>query len=337
MGGEGQTVTRGHGQAGAAPAPGRWRRALASEYWVLYLSLAYFLALLPVAPGLAAPENLANIFSNMLPLLVVATGQTLVLVTRGIDLSVTSVMALSSVSGALVMSGDQGWLGGSPWAAPAGLLVMLLIGAGVGALNGAAITGFRMPPFIVTLTSMMFFSGLAIWLTKSRPIYNLPAAFVALGRDYAALLVAVLAVAAAHLTLSRALLGRWLYAIGTNVNTALVSGVPVRRAVISAYVGCGVAAALAAALYTGRLETGSPVLGQRMLLDVIGATVIGGTSLFGGKGKVSWTVCGVLFIVLIDNSLDLLRLSYFTIMTVKGGVILGAALLDVWRSRVLAG
>ena len=88
-------------------------------------------------------------------------------------------------------------------------------------------------------------------------------------------------------------------------------------------------------LYTGRLETSSPVLGQRILLDVIGATVIGGTSLFGGKGKVLWTVFGVLFLTLLDNALNLLGLSHFTIMMVKGGVILLAALLDTARTRWL--
>ena len=92
-------------------------------------------------------------------------------------------------------------------------------------------------------------------------------------------------------------------------------------------------AAAASVLYTGRLETGSPVLGQRILLDVIGATVLGGTSLFGGKGRVSWTFFGVLFLSLLDNALNLLGLSHFTIMMVKGGVILLAALLDTARTR----
>jgi ribose transport system permease protein len=90
---------------------------------------------------------------------------------------------------------------------------------------------------------------------------------------------------------------------------------------------------MAAVLYTGQAESGSPVLGQRMLLDIIGATVIGGTSLFGGKGKVIWTLFGVLFIKLLDNSLNLLDLSYFSIMMVKGGVILLAAGLDAMRGR----
>jgi ribose/xylose/arabinose/galactoside ABC-type transport system permease subunit len=236
----------------------------------------------------------------------------------------------------MAMNGENGWLAGSGLAIPVGVLLMVLLGAAVGLLNGAAVTGFRMPPFIVTLTSMMFFSGLAIWLTKSKTIYGLPAAFNALGSNRAiAFGIAVVVAAVAHLMLGRSLWGRWLYAVGHNARAAWVSGVPVGGVTISAYVVSGVTAAIAAILYTGQAETGSPVLGQRLLLDIIAATVIGGTSLFGGRGKVLWTLFGVLFIKLIDNSLNLLNLSLFAITMVKGGVILLAALLDALRNRML--
>jgi ribose/xylose/arabinose/galactoside ABC-type transport system permease subunit len=292
------------------------------------LCLLWFLASLPFTPGLLSTENISNIFSNLLPLLIVATGQTLVLITGGIDLSVTSVMALSSVTGAMVMSGGEARM------TIVGAGVMLLVGAIVGWCNGAAITKLQMPPFIVTLTAMMFFSGLAIWLTKSKTIYGMPSAFNAIGKSaWSALLVTALLVSAAHILLRHSLLGRWLYAVGLNVKAARISGVPVERTTLWAYVISGLCAAVAAILYTGRLETGSPVLGQRLLLDVIGAAVIGGTSLFGGRGKIVWTLYGVLFLTLIDNSLNLAGHSHFTIMMVKGSVILLAALLDVLRAR----
>jgi ribose transport system permease protein len=318
------------------------RNPFASELSVFYLTILYFLALAPFTPGLASAENAANIFSNLLPLLIVALGQTVVLIAGGIDLSVTSTIALSSVIGAMVMSGDQGWMGGSRWATPAAIVAMLLAGAVVGLFNGAAITLLRMPAFIVTLTTMMFASGLAVWLTKSKTIYNLPPSFNAIGKGSFfivpyALVVAALVALALHVALRQTLFGRWLYAIGHNAKAAEISGVPVGRTIRSAYVISGLCAAVTSILYTGRIETGSPVLGQRILLDVIGAAVIGGTSLFGGKGKVIWTVSGVLFITLIDNSLNMLGLSYFFIMMVKGAVILLAALLDAWRNRLLAG
>jgi ribose transport system permease protein len=312
-------------------------RACLSEYLVLLLVLLYFAVLLPFTPGFASRENLGNLVATLLPLFVVAMGQTLVLITGGIDLSVTSIMALTSVTGAMVMTSDNGWLAGSPLAVPAGLLVMLLFGAAVGLVNGVAVTALRMPPFIVTLATMMFFSGLAIWLTKSKTIYNLPAAFNALGgKTWLAFLVTGLCAGITHLLLGRSLLGRWLYAVGHNARAALISGVPVAGVIVAAYVASGLLAAVASVLYTGQAETGSPVLGQRLLLDIIGATVIGGTSLFGGRGRVVWTLFGVLFIKLIDNSLNLLNLSLFSVTMVKGGVILFAALVDALRIRFLS-
>lgn len=323
----------------AKPSPARkslWVRLLYSEYLVLYLSVIYYLVLWPFTPRFASPENLANLLSSMLPLLIVAVGQTFVLISGGIDLSATSVIALTSVTGAMAINGENGWLAGSSWAVPAGLILMMVVGGGVGGLNSLAVTRLFMPPFIVTLATMMFFSGFAIWLTTSKTIYGLPTGFVAIGKQMPlTLLVTGVAVIVAHILLRHSLYGRWLYAIGQNAKAARISGVPVNRVLVWTYVLSGVYAALASVLYTGRLETGSPVLGQRILLDVIGAAVIGGASLFGGKGKVLWTLFGVLFIALIDNSLNLLGLSHFTIMMVKGGVILVAAFLDSVRTNNL--
>jgi ribose/xylose/arabinose/galactoside ABC-type transport system permease subunit len=315
-----------------------FKRLLQSEYLILVLCALYFAALAPFTTGFASAENARNIVSAMIPLLVVATGQTLVLITAGIDLSVTSVIALASVTGALVINGDTGPLGGSSLAAPVGIGIMLTVGMVIGGLNGLIITLCRMPPFIVTLTSMMFLSGCAIWLTEARTIYNLPRSFLAFGNNlWLAGLAAALVAWLGHLLLTRTLLGRWLYAVGHNPKTALTSGVPVNRVLVLAYVACGLCAGVGAVLITGRLETGSPVHWQKNLLDIIGATVIGGTSLFGGRGKVVWTVFGVLLLTLIDNSLNLLNLTHFAIMMVKGAVILLAALLDALRKRMAGG
>ena len=310
---------------------------LRSEYLVLLLCAALLAALAPFTPGLTSSDNLLSVLANLSPLLVVALGQTLVLIVGGIDLSVTSTIALTSVVGALAMNRDTGWLAGSPTAAPVAVLVMLGLGGIIGAANGFAVTRLRMPPFMVTLTAMMFLSGFAIWLTQSRNIGNLPVAFTGVGsRPALALSLAGVLALLVHLILERSFYGRWLRAVGFNPRTARVSGVPVEGVVTAAYVASGVLAGAASVLYTGRLETGSPVLGQRILLDVIGAAVIGGTSLFGGKGRVSWTLSGVLFLTLLDNALNLLGLSHFTIMMVKGPVILLAALLDTLRNRRLA-
>ena len=218
-------------------------------------------------------------------------------------------------------------------AIPVAMVGMLAVGAVVGLGNGIAVSKLRMPPFIVTLTSMMFVSGLAVWSTRSRNIGNLPESFNHVGSSWVfALGLAALLGLGVHAGLSRTVWGGWLYAIGHNRRAAFISGVPVASVTISAYMASGILSAAASILYTGQAESGSPVLGQRLLLDVIGGVVIGGTSLFGGRGKVVWTLCGVLFLKLLDNSLNLLDLSYFVIMMVKGAVILLAAVIDTART-----
>ena len=300
-----------------------------SEYLVLGLTLLLFITLAPFTPGMATSANLLNILGYLLPLLIVAIGMTLVMITGGIDLSVTSIIALTSVVGAKLMTSDGG---GAPTIV--GVLVMLALGVGLGATNGAVVTLLRLPAFIVTLASMMFLSGLAIWLTQSKNIYGLPASFLALGQQLPITFALTTTLAgAAHLMLQGTVFGRWLYAVGQNATAAHISGVPVRAMTFAAYAASGFCAALASVMLTGRLETGSPVLGREILLDIIGATVVGGTSLFGGKGKIAWTFFGVLFLTVLDNALNLLSLSQFSITMTKGAVILFAATLDATRRR----
>ena len=300
-----------------------------SEYLVLGLALGLFVTLAPFTPGLATTASLLNILSYMLPLLVVAIGMTLVMITGGIDLSVTSIIALTSVLGSKLMSSDGQ---GAP--VLAGVLLMLLVGALLGAANGAMVTLLRLPSFIVTLASMMFLSGIAIWITQSKNIYHLPGAFLLLGQRLPAALAITVAVGlTADLILRRTVYGRWLYAVGQNATAAHISGVPVAAITFASYVASGFCAALASIMLTARLETGSPVLGHEILLDIIGATVVGGTSLFGGKGKIAWTCFGVLFLTVLDNALNLMSLSQFAITITKGGVILFAAVLDSTRRR----
>jgi ribose/xylose/arabinose/galactoside ABC-type transport system permease subunit len=309
--------------------PGDWGVALACG--------AYLLALAPFVPGFLSAANLGDVLSNFLPLLAVSLGQTLVLIAGGIDLSVTATIALASVAGARVMTESGGVLPGST---ALGIVAMLAVGLGVGLANGLAVARLRMPPFLATLAVMTFVSGLAIWWTRSQGVSGLPASFRVLGGSvFGAVPVSLLVVApvafGAHVVLSRTVLGRWLYAVGGNARTARVSGVPVERVLVLAYAACGLCAAVAAVLYSARLETGSPVLGQRIFLDVIGGAVIGGTSLFGGRGTVRGTAFGVLFITLVDNSLNLAGLSSFMVLMVKGAVILAAAVLDALRERHL--
>ena len=133
------------------------KKLLYSEYLLLYLTIAYLLVATQLVPGLLSSTNIRNVLSNLLPLLVAAIGQSFVLITAGIDLSVTSVFACSSVIGGWIMTSNFVPLAGSGWLLPAGLLAMFVVALGIGLINGLSITQFEMPPFIVTLSTMTFF------------------------------------------------------------------------------------------------------------------------------------------------------------------------------------
>ncbi|MEM8855575.1 MAG: ABC transporter permease [Pseudomonadota bacterium] len=381
----------GEGAAGApdtTPARGMAsrlaRRAgdlFLSDYFVLYLSLAYVLFLIPFLPTLSNPANLSNVLSNMWPLLVVAVGQTFVLTIAGIDLSQGSVIGLSSVVGGalmataasgavlanaplwgIVLTESGGPLATVPYGVFLAIVAMLVTGLIIGAINGISVAYLNMPPFMVTLVGLIAFGAFAIWLTQSENIRPLPESFIQLGKGdivsvylgeqdepriprreiysfitYPAVIAISIAVLA-HLLLSRTVFGRYVVAIGANRRAAEISGVPVRKVIVAVFMISALCAAAGSILYSARLEAGRPTLGEgAFLLDVIGAVVIGGTSLFGGKGKIIWTVFGVLFFVLLSNTLNLMNLSSFHIDMVKGGVILAAAMLDVLRTRLMQG
>ncbi len=280
---ETRTATRTRGLA---------ERLLMSEYLVLALTAAYFLAMWPIVPSIATRETLLDVLAAMMPLLVVAIGQTFVLIVAGIDLSAPSIMAAASVVGASMMTGEGGFVATSSLAIPIGIAAFVAVGLLIGLFNGVCTTRLGMPPFIVTLTTMMFFSGFALFYTAAltddgSSFGDLPSQFVAIGQGTVAgvpysLGVAAVVMGVAHLVLSRTVFGRWLYAIGRNPRAAAISGVPVRRAVMGAFIISGLCAAIASVLYTGRLETGTPVLGQRILLDIVGSAVNGGVSRCAG-------------------------------------------------------
>lgn len=266
----------------------------------------------------------------------------------------------SPLWGTPFMGPEGGILTGSDLAVPVGVLVMLLTGLAIGWLNGFLITRFNLAPFMVTLVTSTFFAAFALWLTQSRNISGLPEAFLTLGRGdiisvylgvkatpeiarrdilpfvtYPLVIAGGLAIVA-HFILSNTVFGRRMFAIGTNRRASVISGIPVTSVITRVYMFSGLCAAVASILYSARLGIGQPSLGSgNLLLDIIGAAVIGGTSLFGGKGSVRGTVFGVAFFVLLANILNAMRLSPFVIDTVKGLFILIAALTDITRTRLL--
>ena len=289
-------------------------------------------------PTFLKSDNLLNVASQIVVIAVIAIGMTMVIITGGIDLSVGSLVALSAVVTA--------WLirrAGGENASTAGMMLACLgaiaaCGA-VGAFSGAVITLFRIPPFIATLAMMQVASGLAFLLAEGQSIYQIPDAFTWLGRGAAlggvpnAVLLMAALYATAWVFMSRTVLGRHIYAVGSSEETARLSGIRVRGVLLLVYVVSGLAAGLGGVVTASQLKSGAPTYGQMYELYVIAAVVVGGTSLAGGEGRVLGTLTGALIIAVIWNGMNLTKVESYTQKVVLGLVILAAVLLDMLKTR----
>jgi ribose transport system permease protein len=282
-------------------------------------------------------ENLLNIANQIAVIAIVAIGMTMVIISGGIDLSVGSLLALSAV---LVARFIRDFAGGAE-AGVVGMVVSCLaaivVCGVVGAFSGFMVTQFFIPPFIVTLAMMLVGSGLAYILAEGQSIYQIPDSFVWLGRgsDFiglpnAVVLMIVLYVLA-HVLMSRMKLGRYLYAVGGNGEAARLSGVPVKRVLMFAYVASALLAGLGGVVMASQLKSGSATYGNMYELYVIAAVVVGGASLSGGEGRMLGTLTGAFTIAVIQNGMNLTNVESYTQKVVLGLVILGAVMLDKIR------
>ena len=321
----------------APPVAGSRRDAAGLGLAALRVGPALMLLVVVLAAGALSPvffttRNLGNVLSQTAVIAILALAQLLVIVTRGIDLSVGSTLALSAVVGAMMF--------GSMGSGPLVILAMLATGTAVGAVNGAILVWGRLPhPFIMTLAMLSIARGLALWLSGGQPVSGMPAAVQQLGGGsigwfpYSAFLVIGLALVT--LLLTRAMVwGRWIFAVGGNPDAARRAAIPVNGVVVSVYVLSGLAAGIAAVVNAGRLNGGSPTFGELAELDAIAAVVIGGASFHGGRGHVGNALVGALMIGVIRNAMNLLDVNAFLQPIVIGVVILLAVELDVVRGRL---
>ena len=288
-------------------------------------------------PNFLKSENLLNIANQIAVIAIVAIGMTMVIITGGIDLSVGSLLALSAVLAARFIrdfaSGVNASFGGMLLACIAAIVLCGIVGA----FSGAMITRFAIPPFIVTLAMMLVGSGLAYILANGQSVYQIPDSFVWLGRgaDFLnvpnAVVLMLVLYALAHVLMSRMKLGRHLYAVGGNREAARLSGVPVMRVLMFAYVASALLAGLGGVIMASQLKSGSATYGNMYELYVIAAVVVGGTSLSGGEGKMLGTLTGAFTIAVIQNGMNLTNVESYTQKVVLGLVILGAVLLDKIR------
>jgi ribose transport system permease protein len=288
-------------------------------------------------PNFLKSENLLNIANQIAVIAIVAIGMSMVIITGGIDLSVGSLLALSSVLSARLIRDFAGGSSASVFGMCIACLLAIVLCGVIGAFSGAMITRFVIPPFIVTLAMMLVGSGLAYILAKGQSIYQIPESFVWLGRgaDFLkipnAVLLMVVLYGVAHVVMSRMKLGRHLYAVGGNAEAARLSGVPVKRVLMFAYIVSAALAGLGGVIMASQLKSGSPTYGGMYELYVIAATVVGGTSLSGGEGRMFGTLTGAFTIAVIQNGMNLTNVESYTQKVVLGFVILGAVLVDKLR------
>ena len=295
------------------------------------IATAVAILLIDIAVSFWSPEvftygNIANIAQAAAPLVIMAFGVLLVVITGGIDLSVGSIFSLTGMVSGLALSG------GVPW--PLACLIGLLVGAGVGLVNGILVTFVGLAPFVVTLISYAVAGSLAFVITDGHSIAILDpdlwklngGALVPGVANY--VLFCILGVAAVEFALRKLVLGRWVYAIGSNDRAARLLGIPVRSARCSVYVISGVFASFSSLLSLSYISNAEATSGSNMMLQAIAACVIGGASLFGGTGSAVGAMLGALMITVIQNGVNLIGINSFWQGSVTGLVILVAVLID---------
>ncbi|HUN74934.1 MAG TPA: ribose ABC transporter permease [Steroidobacteraceae bacterium] len=289
--------------------------------------LVLCVALALLSPDFLTVGNILDVMRQVSINAVISFGMTLAILLGGIDLSVGSILAVSSVLIALLIKAD--------YAAPLATLGGILCGAFMGTLNGLLVTKGRVAPFIATLGMMTLLRGAALVLSQGSPISGFSSDFfAALGGGYLARIVPLPVVwmlalfAVFWFVLDRTVFGRHIYATGGNAEAARLSGIKTDRVQILVYTISGAMAAVAGVILASRLDSAQPTAGAGYELDAITAVVLGGTSLAGGRGWIFGTLVGALLIGVLNNGLNLLGVSAFYQQVIKGSVILLAVLLD---------
>ena len=296
----------------------------------LIVLLVLFGAMTMASDEFLTGDNMANLARQVAIFGIIAVGQLLVILTAGIDLSVGSVLGLTGcVTAQLLVEGMP---------VPLAIVVGLLVGVVLGLFNGGLVAYGKLPPFIVTLGMLGIARGLVLVLTDASTVQPLPESFgnIANG-DFIGLpnllwmFIAVVVVTS--FVLRRTVFGRYIYAVGSNPESARLSGVPVTAVLVSVYSIAGLLAAVGGILFASRLNAGIPTAGTGYELNAIAACVIGGASLFGAKGGAFGAAAGALIVATLNNGGNLLAVNAFYLQIIIGALILIAVAFDQWQSR----
>ncbi len=274
-------------------------------------------------------QNLRNVALQAAALAAVAIGQTFVILNADLDLSVGSIVALVSVIASMAMAA---------YGAPVGILAGLATGALVGLINGIVVTRFRVMAFIATLAMLSIAQGVALNISKGIPVTGLPNGFadIAFARFMGIpipFVISLFLFVSAAIALHYTRLGRNIYAVGGNAAAARLSGIPVRKTQTWAYVISGLCAAIASLILTARVGSGQPTLGSSLALESVAAVVLGGVSLFGGRGSIIGVGIGVAFVSILSNGLNLLNVSSYTQLMIVGIALIAAVAVDQAMSK----
>lgn len=313
------------------------KKSLKSIDAIFWFVGVFFIISLIFVPGFAQFSAIKSLLSQTCVLMVLACGVHLTVLNGGVDFTSAALLALTTVVGGSIIS-TGGALGGSGLAIFLGIVVMLLLGAGFGIINGFSVVTFKMPSFIVTMATQMLVNGLAVVYTGGSSVTGMPAAFGSFGNGSIfvipyILIIAVLVAVCIHILLTKTLLGRQLYAVGTNPKASLISGISTKKTIFKIYVISGLCAGIAGVIELAYMQSGSVNYGSTMFNDIMGSIIVGGTSPLGGRGKVINTVMGAFLITMIGSVLNILSVPYYMITLIKGLIILIAASLDLVKTK----
>ncbi len=281
-----------------------------------------------IEPRFWSGQNMVSLSRQMAPLLIVSVGQSLAVISGGLDLSISAALALSGVYGVLAMN---------HFGLAAGLATMVATGLAFGAVNGIIITVFQVSPFIVTLGMLSVGRGLALMATGGQPIYDMPDSFVRIFGDGTILglpapaIIGIATIIVGAVLLSRTVFGRYVYAIGSNATAAYSSGVNVRYYTFLVYCLSGLTAGVAAIALTSWVTAAQPLAASGLELQSLAAVVVGGIALTGGSGSMLNAFFGVLILGVLSNALNMIGVSSFMQTLIIGLVIVVAVIIDRLR------
>ncbi|CAM5781243.1 ABC transporter permease [Castellaniella caeni] len=283
-------------------------------------------------PIFLTEANLISILSASAALALVVLAESLVILTGKFDLSLESTVGIAPALGAMLVIPASASGFGTEWPVALGLLAILVVGAGIGLVNGFLVVKLRLNAFIVTLAMLIVLRGILVGATRGGTLFDMPPVFFALATEKFAGLplsvwLALVAFMLAGLFLKRHRLGRALYAIGGNAAAARAAGIQVDRVVWGVFVLAGMLAALGGVIMMGYVGAVSANQGNGMIFTVFAAAVIGGVSLDGGKGTMFGALCGVLLLGVVQNLLTLAQVPSFWIQAIYGAIILGSLML----------